>query len=265
MQYLFHLWSKNLTTLSSASLVLLLSDYDGTLTPIVSRPEDAVLPNEVREYLSIIVQKLNFSAGIISGRQLSELKQLIGISGIYFAGNHGLEIEGPELTYIDPIAQETRTVLSAVINQLNEKLATTRGVIVEDKGLSMSLHYRLVNENKAKQVEQVFNQITDPLVKVNSIKITSGKKVWEVRPPVNWHKGKAVELITRKIAALNNQQPDVVIYLGDDTTDEDAFSMVNSLGGWSIYVGPVSSSSQAIYHLASPGEVADFLSRLAGL
>lgn len=265
MQYLFHLWDKISTTLSSASLVLLLSDYDGTLTPIVDRPEDAVLSDQVRGYLSIIMQKLNFSVGIISGRQLSELKQLVDISSVYYAGNHGLEIEGPELTYIDPIAQETRTILSAVINQLNEKLATISGVIVEDKGLSMSLHYRLVNEGMTRQVEQIFNQITDPLIRDNKIKITSGKKVWEIRPPVNWHKGKAVELITRKMAALNNQQPDVVIYLGDDTTDEDAFSMVNSLGGWSIYIGPVRSSSQAIYQLISPGEVADFLSRLAGL
>ncbi len=265
MQYLFHLWGKISTTLSSASLVLLLSDYDGTLTPIVDRPEDAILSDKVREYLSSIAQNLNFTVGIISGRQLSELKQLIGIGGIYYAGNHGLEIEGPELTYVDPIAQEARTVLSTVTNQLNEKLATTRGVIIEDKGLSMSLHYRLVNEGKVRQVEQVFNQITDPLIRVNKIKITSGKKVWEVRPPVNWHKGKAVELITKKIAALNNQQPDIVIYLGDDTTDEDAFSVVNSLGGWSIYIGPVSSSSQAIYDLTSPEEVANFLSCLTGL
>ena len=93
MQHLFQSWQSFSSDVRDASHIVLLSDYDGTLTPIVSRPEEAILPHDAKEKLSALAQKPAFSVGIISGRPLSEVKALVGIDGIYYAGNHGLEIE----------------------------------------------------------------------------------------------------------------------------------------------------------------------------
>ena len=101
MQHLFQLWESFSSTIRAASHILLLSDYDGTLTPIVSRPEEAILSPEVREKVSALSKSPTFSVGIISGRSLSEIRALVGIEGIYYAGNHGLEIEGPGLKFIN--------------------------------------------------------------------------------------------------------------------------------------------------------------------
>jgi len=93
VQHLFQSWALFSSDIKAAAHVLLLSDYDGTLTPIVSRPEEAILSPEVSEKLRALAQKSTFSVGIISGRPLSEVKSLVGMEGIYYAGNHGLEME----------------------------------------------------------------------------------------------------------------------------------------------------------------------------
>jgi len=97
------------------------------------------------------------------------------------------------------------------------------------------------------------------------IKAFSGKKVWEVRPPIDWDKGKAVESITREIKALLRLEGVLTIYMGDDTTDEDAFKVIHRPAGWSIFVGGENPASAAAYYLNSTSEVEELLSRLAEL
>jgi len=244
---------------------MLLSDYDGTLTPIVSRPEEAVLPPEVRAKLRALVAKPALSVGIISGRALPEVKALVAVDGVYYAGNHGLEIEGPHLSYINPIATASRALLEELARKLSERLGHIEGVIIEDKGLSLSVHYRLVRESDQAQAAQIFAQVTSPQLERGRIRVTSGKKVWEVRPPIDWHKGKAVETIVREIKASLSLRQALSIYLGDDLTDEDAFRAVHRLGGWSILVGQENPLSQASLFLDSPVQVSVFLSRLLEL
>jgi len=111
VQYLFQSWESFSSAVRDASHIVLLSDYDGTLTPIVGRPDEATLSPEVRGNIAALAQKPAFSVGIISGRPLSEIKALVGIAGIYYAGNHGLEIAGPGLNFINPAAQAAQATI----------------------------------------------------------------------------------------------------------------------------------------------------------
>ena len=265
MQHLFQSWESFSSDIRVASHILLLSDYDGTLTPIVSRPDEAVLPLEVRETLCALAKKPTFSVGIISGRSLSEVKALVGIQGIYYAGNHGLEIEGPGLKFINPAAKAAQTEIKDLARQFSAKLSSIEGVIVEDKGLSLSIHYRLVKESEEDIVAEIFHQISSPWLQEGKVKVTSGKKVWEVRPPIDWHKGKVVKTIMNEIRVFLRCEQLLTIYLGDDTTDEDAFMVIHRPEGWSIFVGGENPSSNADYFLNSTSEVEDFLSRLLEL
>ena len=156
MQHLFQSWESFSADIRAASHVLFLSDYDGTLTPIAGRPDQAVLSPEVREKLSVLAEKPAFSVGIISGRSLAELKSMVGIDGIYYGGNHGLEIEGPGLNYTNPAAEASREMVRELARQLSEGLGGIEGVFIEDKGLSLSLHYRLVGEEMECQVADIF-------------------------------------------------------------------------------------------------------------
>jgi len=265
VQYLFQSWESFSSEVKTASHVVLLSDYDGTLTPIVSRPDEAILPPAVREKLIALAQKPTFSVGIISGRSLSEVKALVGIEGIYYAGNHGLEIEGPGLKFINPAAKAAQVILKDLALQASAKFKDIEGVIVEDKGLSLSVHYRLVKKSDEKKVADIFRQLTATGLHDGKIRVTSGKKVWEVRPPIDWHKGKAIETIIKELKSNLGGKKGLNIYLGDDTTDEDAFRVMQRPYGWSIFVGQGDTASTAEYFLNSTSEVATFLSRLLEL
>ena len=265
MQHLFQSWQTFSAAVRAAPHLLLLSDYDGTLTPIVSRPEEAILSPEVREKLYALAQKPTSSVGIISGRSLSELKSMVAIEGIYYAGNHGLEIEGPGIKFVSQPAELARATIKDLARQLSVALDSIAGVIVEDKGLSLSVHYRLVKKSEENLVAETFQQVISPSLNEGKVRVSSGKKVWEVRPPIDWHKGKAVAAITREIKALLKLEPILTIYLGDDTTDEDAFRVMHRPEGWSIFVGGENLSSSAEYFLNSTTEVEKFLSNLLEL
>jgi len=265
MQYLFQSWETFSSEIKTASHTLFLSDYDGTLTPIVGRPSDALLSSGVREKLRALAEKPAFSVGIITGRLLLEVKAMVEIEGIYYAGNHGLEIEGPGLSFIKPEAKAARAEIEDIVRQLSTRLAGIEGVIVEDKGLSLSVHYRLVKKSQEKMVTETFHQITSPLLQDGKIMVSSGKKVLEVRPPIDWHKGKAVETIKKELEKVIGGEIGPVIYLGDDTTDEDAFKVIHRPHGWSIYVGQANPSSNAEYFLESTLEVEALISRMLEL
>jgi trehalose 6-phosphate phosphatase len=261
VEHLFDDWPDFAADVSAASHLLLLADYDGTLTPIVGRPVDATLPPGVRAKLSTLANRPTVSVGIISGRSLPDLRSLVAIGGIYYAGNHGLEIEGPGLSFVSPPAEKAKATIKDIAGRLATALEAVSGVIIEDKGLSLSLHYRLVKEEEVNTVKNTFRRLTSPLGKGGRIRVTTGKKVLEVRPPVDWHKGKAVEAITREIMAVKPGSM-LTVYLGDDTTDEDAFKVVPR---WSVFVGGDNPASNARYFLDSTVEVEELLSRLLEL
>ncbi len=260
MEHLLSVWTGVVTQLRDARHGLLLTDYDGTLTPIVERPELADLSEDTRRVLQSLARQHYFTLGIISGRALADLKAKVGISGIIYAGNHGLEIEGPGISFVNPVAEELKPILRIMHYVLSQTLATIRGVLVENKGLTLSVHYRLVEERRAREVEEIVKQVVGGAQAAGKAKITSGKKVYEVRPAVTWDKGKAIKLLMKKYGKGGRKSGLLPMYFGDDMTDEDGFKVIEDYGsGISVFVGESSQPSAARYFLKSPAEVATFL------
>jgi trehalose 6-phosphate phosphatase len=262
MRYLFDVWDEVAHRLKSANHILLLSDYDGTLTPIVDKPELAVLPQEIKKLLRRLAKNHRYTLGIISGRALADLKSKVDLEGIIYAGNHGLEIEGFGSSFLEPIAEEMRPFLKMLNQALSATFRGIKGVFVEDKGLTLSVHYRSVGHSDEIIVKDAFSKVTDPLNVMGKIMITQGKKVYEIRPPIDWDKGKAIAWLMAKCKEFKGRGRALPIYLGDDLTDEDGFKAIERNDGISIFVGEESLQSAARYFLKSPEEVTKFLKML---
>jgi len=255
MKHFFSVWRKTKKIIERKKKVLLLFDYDGTLTPIVSKPSQATLNKETKRLLTDLSKTEKFTVGIVSGRRLIDVRNLVKIKGIYYAGNHGLEIKGANIQFLHPSCIRSKAYITKVRKALQEKLGYIKGVIIEDKGLSLSLHYRLVNQKNIIKIKNVFRKITIPYLKKKKIKISKGKKVLEVRPPVNWDKGRAVKLIEK---LTQRSASSVTVYIGDDRTDEDAFRVLKKKG-FSVFVGNSKSRSCAKYYLKDTLDVQNLL------
>lgn len=262
MKHLFDVWSNVAHRLKSADHILLLSDYDGTLTPIVDKPEMATLNRETRKLLRKLANNRRYTVGIVSGRALPDLKSKVGLERVIYAGNHGLEIEGFGSSFLEPIAEEMRPFLKMLNQALSATLRGIKGVFVEDKGLTLSVHYRMADRREEEKVRGAFERITDPLHLTGRIRVTRGKKVYEIRPPVNWDKGKAIAWLIAKFGEFRGKGGALPIYLGDDLTDEDGFEVIKKNSGISVLVGGDNSQSVAQYFLNSPEEVTELLKML---
>jgi trehalose-phosphatase len=251
-----------------ATQILLFLDYDGTLTPIVARPEMAVLSSQAREILTRISHHRLFKLAIISGRSLSEIKTLVGLENITYVGNHGLEIECPlwhcqaqgreKISFTHPIAKEFEPVLQRLEQRLKERLVGIDGVLIENKGLTLSIHYRLAKETAVKKIKKLFLEAIEHGEVWDKLRITEGKKVLEVRPPVEWNKGKAIQCLLE----IYGMPGSVSISAGDDVTDEDGFRVLRKVGGISIFVGEDTASNAADYYLDSPEQMYLWLGKL---
>ncbi len=262
MQHLLPIPQEISHRIKTAKRVMLLCDYDGTLTPIVERPELADLPEKTRQLLRDLARQRHFTLGIISGRALADLKQRVNVDGIIYAGNHGLEIEGPGIGFTYPLAEEMRPVFRLIHQILIKALAPIRGVQVENKGLTLTVHYRMVEEEKSAELKTIFEMVLDTAVSLGRIRTTQGKKVYEIRPAVDWDKGKAISLIINEFGKKKMKSELLPIFLGDDQTDEDGFKVVEKRNGISIFVGKAIDNSTARYFLRSPAEVEEFLNLL---
>jgi trehalose 6-phosphate phosphatase len=263
LEHLLLAWPAVVKQLKFVRHILLLTDYDGTLTPIVQRPELANLSEDMRRVLWALSRQHRFTLGIISGRALADLKAKVGISGIVYAGNHGLEIEGPGISFINPVARELRPFIRVMYYILSRSLTTIKGVFVENKGLTLSVHYRLAEERRTGEVERIVKKIVGGVEATGQAKITTGKKVYEVRPAAAWDKGKAVKLLLKRYGKGGRNSGLLPIYLGDDLTDEDGFRVIKNYGnGVSVLVGEENQPTAARYYLRSPAEVAIFLNKL---
>lgn len=249
MKYLL----KNLHTIRSViglKPVVLFLDFDGTLAPIAQKPDQARMPSSAREIVSHLVGSRQVSVVVISGRSLEDVRKMVGIKGIIYAGNHGIEIAGPEMNYKHEISDEYKMIIEKLRREIGWKLMDFPGTFIEDKTETLSVHYRLLPPERTTALDQLLYGMTQPFLEKGHIRLVLGKKVLEIRPACNWDKGKAVEWI------LQHRQG-VPIYLGDDTTDEDAFDVLKDKG-IGIHVGQ-NERSQASYYLNNTGEVVMFL------
>lgn len=224
-------------------------DYDGTLTPIVERPEYAIISPQMKELLKRLSDK--YPTAIVSGRLREDVENLVGIKGLFYAGSHGFEISGPNTLMIQPEAKRVIPIISEVTNKLKEELGNIPGVLIEEKKLSVAVHYRLVDNQ---YVEKIKNVVGKAISKLPSLRLMEGKKVFEIMPAIDWNKGKAVRWIMQ---ALNLSWVGTsVVYLGDDTTDEDVFRFIRTRG-LGILVSETPKPSAAEFRLASPEEVSN--------
>lgn len=231
-------------------------DFDGTLTKIEQTPDRV----KFRAAARFVVEELskNFIVGIVTGRSLPDIKKLIGIKGIYYSGNHGVEIEGPGLRFVEKNSARSVKYIDSLVPKIRNKLRPYEP-IVQHKKYSIAVHYRTVESRNVRKLLDGLETLTRQPVKAGKIKLQLGKKVVEIKAPVEWDKGKAVEKILEKTGRHRGK----VFFFGDDMTDEFGFDKVNSLKGISVFVGNPERETAAKYQIESPGalvgELAKFL------
>lgn len=262
MEHLFDRWNKVAERLKGKYLFIFL-DFDGTLTPIADTPGKAVLPAETKLLLRILSDSLNVKLALISGRNIRDIRKKVRLKNIIYSGNHGLEIEGPKIKFKFPLPPGYRKTLKKIRSELKEKGSSFRGILIEDKGVSLSLHYRLVDKKEIPALKAVFRKVMRSSQGGNKFRVRSGKMVLEVRPAAVWDKGKVVLWLLRKQSFAPKGARSLPIYIGDDTTDEDAFKALKNKG-LSVFVGRPK-GSRAQYYLKNTGEVKDFLRKMAAI
>lgn len=223
-------------------------DYDGTLTPIVARPDLAIMSDEMRATVRNLARLC--SVAIVSGRDRADVENMVRLDSLFYAGSHGFDIAGPDgrrLQYDQ--ADRCVAAIREAADELRRNLDGIGGAILEEKKYAVAVHYRLVERGEVAFVRKVVDAVAS---RHPDLKKTAGKKILELRPHIDWDKGKAVLWLLR---ALDLDAPDVLpLYLGDDDTDEDAFAALRDRG-IGILVADESRPTQARYVLRDPGEV----------
>jgi len=256
MKSIFNYWDKLKEELSN-KFILLLLDYDGTLTPIVKTPSKAIIHKDIRELLQKLSRSPYCKIGIISGRKLEDIKNIVGVDGITYAGNHGLEIQGPKIKFESQVSPRLKSIIRNIATGMQKRLSGIKGALIDDKGLTLSIHYRLVNKKDMPAFEKIVSEVTNPYMVSDKIKVNSGKKVYEIKPPVKWDKGKVVLWFLARQQFISGVKNVLPIYIGDDITDEDAFKALKRKG-LTVFVGKPG-NSKADYYLKNTEEVTKFL------
>jgi len=236
-------------------------DYDGTLTPIVDRPELAILSDEGRQVVRALAERR--PVAVVSGRDRPDVEALVGVDNLAFAGSHGFDIHTPdagELT-LDGIGDYT-PLMDEVERRLKEGLDPIDGALVERKRFSVAAHYRLVADAEYPAFRAVLDRLLET---VPDLKEKTGKKVFEIQPAIDWDKGKAVAQLLKTLKLDDpGHRP---MFFGDDVTDEDAFRALQGMGGVGVLAAPASDGDQgrvsaADFRVDDPDQVLDLLRRL---
>jgi alpha,alpha-trehalase len=228
-------------------------DYDGTLTPIVARPEMALLAPETRNLVSELAELC--PTAVVSGRDRADVKARVGVPEAYYVGSHGFDVEGPEGSGVSlQIGAPYLEALDTVEALLRARTADVPGALVERKRYSIATHYRLVARDRVPGLCETVGHALDAFP---TLRHEPGKEVLEVRPNVAWDKGKAVLWLADALgldAAL-------VMHVGDDLTDETVFAVLDDRGA-GVFVGEEDRATAARYRLRDPREVAELIRRL---
>jgi len=241
---------------AAASSLVFYLDFDGTLAPIDVEPELARMAPETRTVLEELSRQEGILVCVVSGRSLADIKSRVGLTGLVYSGNHGLEIEGESLRFVHPEAGCGR----AAIEDLNRRVAALPllipGVQLEPKGLSTTIHFRRADPTGRDQIKTIVRSLVP--VEHPDLMVTEGLMNYEIRPRLDWNKGSAVRWIHERI----KDRAALVFVIGDDRTDEDAFpSLADAI---TIRVGPGDSTS-ARYYLPAQSDLGTLLGWLLEL
>jgi alpha,alpha-trehalase len=236
-------------------------DFDGTLSDIVEQPESATLVDGAAEALRALAAQC--PVALISGRDLADVRYRVKVDGLWFAGSHGFELVAPNYSYHQNAATTAVGTLAHAANRLAAELGDIPGICVESKRFAVAVHYRNVDPGRVDHVIAAVRTLGGS----EGLRVTTGRKVIELRPNIDWDKGRTVQWILEQIvgddsAAGSDTLP---IYIGDDITDEDAFDAVR-FDGVGIVVRHDENSdrpSSASFSLENPSAVVQFIQRLA--
>ncbi|MBL8013344.1 MAG: trehalose-phosphatase [Candidatus Omnitrophica bacterium] len=257
MKHFLKEWS-HIEQKMEGQVLVLCFDYDGTLTSIMDTPDQATLSQENKQLLEQLSKLC--TVGIVSGRALEDLKAKINLKNIVYIGNHGLEINGPQLKFESMSPPTEKALFDYLRNKLSAELSVVPGAWVEDKGLTLSVHYRLADAKDEPVIRKIFLKVCSPYVVTHKIRLTEGKLVLEIRPFIDWDKGKALLWLLAKERKMRGHARVLPVFLGDDKTDEDALAAISKTG-LGVVVG-INRSSKATYFLRNTDEVTEFLKRI---
>lgn len=224
------------------SKLMLMLDFDGTLSPIVKNPEKAYVPDKVKGWLERLAEDKNHKIAIVTGRSLKDIRKRVGLKNIIYASNHGMEVyyRGRFLLRKGDIFKRP---LKSLEKELTKKLSEIPNIYIENKGLSLAVHLRRVDKKYHKEVRRIVRMAVEPWLKRYKLRMTGGKMLLEVKPLL-WDKGKAVLWMWKRFAPKH-----LPVYIGDDITDEDAFLALRHYG-ITIRIGK-KKKSYAEYHISS--------------
>lgn len=230
-------------------------DFDGTIAPIAPRPELVFLPGPMREVLAELAS--HHMVCVVSGRGLADLRRKVGLADVYYIGDHGYRIAGPQGSGVELEVggPEERLELETASYELERRLSPIQGAVVEAKGTSLAVHYRLVAEERRPLVDRIVHEVAGSSP---GLRLSEGKLVYELRPRLPWDKGKAVLWLLGRLRLHKDEV--CPICLGDDLTDEDMFAAVRKWGGGvAVVVGECQRPTKAHYQVDDPAQVLRFL------
>lgn len=245
--------------LDGRPLVMLL-DIDGTLAPIAQRPEDARVPEVARQALVSLVEAPDVHVALVTGRAALDGRAIVAVDGVWTLGNHGLETITPDGTVLtDQRVEVHLDRIAAAAKELQRLAARTPGAVFENKRLTLSLHYRLVEPELALTLIPEAERIASK----HGLRTTHGRLVIETRPPIAVDKGTAVVALAERLGARDRRAS--LLFAGDDLTDEDAHRALHEFGGAvTIHVrgGPLRETA-ADWVVGSPEEFGEWLAALS--
>lgn len=213
------LWMTQITPDAlKAPRIGVITDVDGTISPIVSQPDAAAVTPRNRELLSALQKSLTLVA-VISGRAAADVRERVGIPELVYVGNHGLERWVGDGVEIPEAVSHFRPQMEGVRDLLKER--TLPGMLVEDKIATLSVHYR--NTENPEEAARLFQPIISAISEKHGLRVYEGRMIFEVRPPIDINKGTAFRTL------IEDYQLDTAFYLGDDVTDVDALNMARHL------------------------------------
>jgi trehalose 6-phosphate phosphatase len=243
--------------LSSEPFALFL-DYDGTLTPIVARPELAVLDAAMRSALRRLAA--HTTVAILSGRDLADVRAMVDTEGLWFAGSHGFDVAAPDGTRTEiEEARAHRNALRRAADDLDRAVASIPGAWVERKRFADAVHFRQVDDDLVPVLEAAVDRVA---VAHPGLRRTGGKMIFELRPDIDWDKGRALWSVFDRAGLRRGAV--LPVFIGDDLTDEDAFAALDAKGV-GIVVADDDRLTEASYRLDDAAAVQAFLDDVASL
>ncbi len=236
--------------------IALFLDFDGTLAPIQKSPSRALLPPQVKTLLRTLLLRPGLTLAIATGRSHSDISEKVGLRGPVFISNHGFRISAGRHRWVHPAAIAALPLMRAVTRRLTPSLGSIRGTLLENKGYTISVHFRNAPRKAHRRIAMAVRRIVSPYRQ--QLKTTRGKKVIEVRPNVEWDKGRAVSQVLNRLGPAHSV---LTVYIGDDQTDEDAFRILPRTA-MAIVVGRRKTTA-ATLRLRNTAEVARFLATIA--